>query len=458
MNSLKCDNFQWDELLCRIKRKSVIPVIGQGLYRVDIDRENKKDVRLYDYLAQELAHEYGLILPKVANHTFASATLEFLKKKPRQYIELSRFLEDAINKTSLSPLCPLIKLARINSFNIFITTAYDNFLKKLVSRTRQATVKTIAYTDKEKKAQMDINDLFDYQNNPSQILVYHILGHMSENSFPAYTESDIMETLLKLKTDREEQNKNRFFWKLQSSFLLFLGCGFDDWLSRFFIRIMSNQEFQFSAGKQFIEFVGDNFFNQKDPFHELPMFLKDHYIEVFHCNHDLEFTDRLFDKIQDRAPDDIVEPGDLITAFISFEGSDRPVAEKLVSYLKADGIDIWLDERKLYPGSEIDKTIIHTIDRVPVFIPLISENSRQVQGEDGKLKYHLREWERACGNMVSQQKKPTIIPVIIDNSNWIYDQFARFAYIKILGGEQVGDYEKLKNRLLKIQQEERNYD
>lgn len=447
MKAFQPDGFQWDELLNRMKWGNVIPVIGQGLYRVETGSQHNKDVRLYDYLADRLSEEYGLQLPIVANHRFAAAALEFLKRKPNRYVELSRFLMEEITHTRLIPASPLMKLAGIKSFEMFITTAYDDFLTVSLRKHRRAKVSKIAYGGVEKRSRLDINDLFDYRNNPRQILVYHILGHIKENSFPAYTESDIMESMLELKKDMESQHQNRLFWKLQSSCLLFLGCGFDDWLSRFFIRIMSNQEFQFSRGKQFVEFVGDDFSNRKDPFNELPMFLKEHHIQVFHCNGGSDFVDLLYDKVRKEAPEEIIMPGESGPVFISFHGADRETARKLAAFLKEDGIETWLDERRITPGDKIDETITRAIDNAAVFIPLISRHSMQVQREDGQLAYHVREWERAYGNTFSGENNISIVPVNIDNTAWQYEKFKGLAYIDIPGGDRCGDYGKLLKRL-----------
>ncbi len=114
---------------------------------------------------------------------------------------------------------------------------------------------------------------------------------------------------------------------------------------------------------------------------------------------------------------------------------------------------MWLDERKLEPGDEVDENIIKAIDKCPAFIPLISGNSQRGQGDNGKLRYHRREWERAYTNMKSgdKVKKPTIIPVKIDDSDWIYEDFKEFNVISIPGGFRTGDYEKLKDKLINVQ-------
>ena len=52
------DHFNWDELLERIERRNIIPVIGRCLYLVE--REGKGEVLLYHYLADKLAEEMGI--------------------------------------------------------------------------------------------------------------------------------------------------------------------------------------------------------------------------------------------------------------------------------------------------------------------------------------------------------------------------------------------------------------
>ena len=108
----------------------------------------------------------------------------------------------------------------------------------------------------------------------------------------------------------------------------------------------------------------------------------------------------------------MISPADLPPAFISFEGTDREVAKRLAAHLQKDGINVWLDERELHPGAEIDETIIHAIDHASAFIPLLSQNARKIQADGVKLKYHIREWERAYANMISGHKPVKIIPIL----------------------------------------------
>lgn len=139
------------------------------------------------------------------------------------------------------------------------------------------------------------------------------------------------------------------------------------------------------------------------------------------------------------------------TTFISFDGANRSAAVRLASNLRADGIDVWLDEEEFEPGDNVDDTIIKAINKCAVFIPLISRETRNIQSDKGKLKYHCREWEWAYANMKAGHNPRTIIPVKIDGSDWMYDKFESIYFISVKGGNRVEGYEELKEKLLKLQ-------
>jgi len=144
------------------------------------------------------------------------------------------------------------------------------------------------------------------------------------------------------------------------------------------------------------------------------------------------------------------------TAFISFHGADREAARRLVSALRADGIDVWLDERELKVG-EHNNTVRKAIDKCTVFIPLISRNSEQFLTKDKNVQYHILEWEQASSANIKSGKAPMIIPVKIDDTGWTYNKFGDFYHLNIPGGDITGDYEKLKIELLKLQKANRNW-
>jgi hypothetical protein len=105
METGRCERMNWDELLERIDGHNIIPVLGQGLYRVST-RENHRGALLYDYLAEKLAHESGFSLDPAMNHKFSKAALHFLGKNNPDYSalkKLRRFLLDRLKEIKFSP-------------------------------------------------------------------------------------------------------------------------------------------------------------------------------------------------------------------------------------------------------------------------------------------------------------------------------------------------------------------
>jgi hypothetical protein len=453
------ENFRWNSLIGRIKRKKVIPVIGQGLYRVETQSGGKKDFLLYDYLSERILESCGATLQTEENHKFAKACFEFLKNNRNDYLELSDFLKETLEGIQLVQDNSLRKLARIKGFNVFINTTYDKFLENTITTTRNITTTVRYYSISDKESGLVDDDLLSSINNLQCTLVYHILGTITNEDCiePSYTERDILETIVEFQKDMvNSKNQNALFQKLKSSSLLFLGCGYDDWLFRFFIRTVTNQPYESLKKDQTCNFVEDNFLNNKrDPFRELPRFLNNYETEVFYSSAGTDFVDMLFKEVEENYPDGIISSSEVIAplkspviAFISFEGNDRLLARKLAKNLGKDGIGVWLDEREFKGGDDVDKKILNAIDQCPAFIPLISKNSQQIQTDDGKLKYHIQEWQHAYSNKING--KADIIPVIIDDTKWKYDKFKTIYHLQVEGGNRVGDYKKLRDQLKEI--------
>lgn len=446
-------DFNWKVLLNRIKHKNVIPVIGQGLYRVDIELEGKKNYLLYDYLAERIAAECGANIHTDENHKFAKACFEFLKKKKGDdaYLDLSDFLEKLLGGVRLIPGSSLWKLARIKKLGIFINTAYDNLLESAINKVRRAKTEIRSYTVEEKYLDFLDKQLFDAIDKFKCTLVYQIFGNFG-NSKPAFAEKDILETIVEFSKDMKENTEKNFFQKLGSKSLLFIGCGYDDWLFRFFIRILSNQPYEFfGKNSDFKIFASDDFCNsKKDPFFDLLRFLREHKVVDCYPGKGEDFVHLLFEKLNkdNDNGDEIIQPTDFPEIFISFEGKDRKAAQRLTDNLKEDGMGVWLDEHEFKGGDNVDDKIIKAINKYPVFMPLVSRNSQQLLTDEGKLKYHIREWEQAFTKSVEEKMK--IIPVIIDDTNWVYDKFSGIFHYNIPSGDRLEDYEKLKDQLIKL--------
>lgn len=57
MTAGSIDHFDWEALLDEITDNNVIPILGQKIYRVNVEPEFKKDLFLYEYLTDTLANK-----------------------------------------------------------------------------------------------------------------------------------------------------------------------------------------------------------------------------------------------------------------------------------------------------------------------------------------------------------------------------------------------------------------
>jgi len=447
MNANPCSDFNWSELFDHIDRKNVVPVIGDALYWVHTP--DVGDVPLYPYLAKKIVQEMRLA-PLQPDETFYQVVFRYLEQNPNNYMAVNKFVMRQLGAIFPVPDGPMWELARIKNFSIFINTTYDNYLEQTLKSVRSHSVETIHYTIHDKWSRAPEPSLFKMLKEGQCSLIFNVYGSAGRSMAPAYTEKDILETIVTFQKDMETDRQNIFFQTLEKSSLLFMGCGYDDWLFRFFIRTMSNKPYSTQKGPASRQFVGDDF--QAFNCGGLMRFLKAHASEVYYSSGNREFVDRLFQQTQEKQPADIIQEDDFPgPAFISFHGKDRTAVECLAGRLLEDGIKVWYDQWDLSPGAEVDAKIAKAISARPVFIPIVSNAAKQLQSDEGRsIKYHIREWEWALGSKQKGQNPMHIIPVIIDSTDWMYDSFLKYAYIKIPGGKRTGDYEKLRKSLREI--------
>lgn len=457
MNALIDNSENWNELLERIDSGEVIPVIGPGLYYID-SAEHPEGELLYDFLAKKLTEKEELTIPDGVNHKFARAAFLFLKKNESDNFmatkRLKQFLIDTLENVRLSKDNPLLKLSRITPFNIFINTTYDIFFPQILQATRRHKCKYLNYTLNDKKLHLLDDELFDAIDADNCTLVYNIYGNLRERINSAFTEGDILETIVSFMNDMENDSSgNCLFTRLKNHSVLFMGCGYDDWLFRFFIRTISNKPFSLTNfDSRVLKFVGDAIDKDNTTYHNLSDFLIKYNSKLIYSPNGKSFVDTLFKKFEKQFPKKILPVSEFPeTAFISFNGENRETVFQLADRLKADGINVWVD-KIIEPGDEIDNVIINAMIRCTVFIPIISKEAEKLlEGE--KIKYHYQEWQwlklynKTDGNITKM-----IIPVIIDDTTWMHEDFKKLAYINLFAGKDE-QYDKLKNRLLELRQQ-----
>ncbi len=208
-----CERMNWDVLLERLEDGNIIPVLGQGLYRV-CTPGYPAGILLYDSLAEKLAQACGFALDPAVNHKFSKAALHFLGKNNPDYSllkKLRRFLSDRLKEVKLSrdPRDPLGKLARIKPFQVFINTTYDDFFLDTLACTRSYSTRALSFTRSAKKLDLLDDRFFDEVENSRCTLVYNIYGNLRERIDPAYTEKDILETIVSFRDQVGTNPDNR---------------------------------------------------------------------------------------------------------------------------------------------------------------------------------------------------------------------------------------------------------
>ena len=237
------DSF-WDELLAYIEAHSVIPIVGPELVVVE------NDGRLEPYhqlLARELATRLKV------GELGEGATLDhvvgaYLAKPGSRRQSVYRELGDIAAKLTVKIPEPLLQLASIRDLNLFASFCTDNLLAQAINAVRfggRAETRELAFNPSE------AGDLPDGSRDVP--VVYGLFGRLSVLPKYVIAEEDELEWVTALQIP--EKRPERLFDELGHNHLLFLGCGFPDWLARFILRTAKNSKL--SAERGFSEYLID---------------------------------------------------------------------------------------------------------------------------------------------------------------------------------------------------------
>ncbi len=227
----------WNDLLLSIEKGKVIPVLGPDLLMVQIDGV---ELTLYSWLAQQLAAMNKVVpfdLPPsfglndvVARHVKQGGDRNAL------YAQITHCLSDP----RLVPNVPaLYGLATILPLSLFVTLSFDSLLAQAITKVRAIPPQQYAY------APNDIGDLPVARQVLKQAertaIVFHLFGIASSPPDFVICDDDKLEFVRALQ--EKSLQPIHLFSELRTKHLLILGCGFADWLGRFFLRTTRGTEF-----------------------------------------------------------------------------------------------------------------------------------------------------------------------------------------------------------------------
>lgn len=433
----------WEFLLMYIRERRVVPVVGPELL-VGKDTSGAP-APLYRLVAEQLADQLEVDPSKLSAerslYDLAAAYLQGGNDPEMFYVGLYKLFNGLSNNIPE----PLMNLAKITDFRLFLTTTCDGMLEKALRIARPNTpIVSLVY------GPSDVQDLPADINLSTQTVVYHLLGRSSPVPDFVITEEDLLEFLYAMQ-DTTRRPK-RLFDELKKHHLIMMGTGFSNWLARFFIRMTKGD--RLSSARRKKEFVVDN---SVDGDKDLVLFLRrfSRETEILGESDPADFANELYRRYaesatapaepQAAAPTDQMVPN---SVFISYASQDRPFADALAKALAAANVAVWFDRSELKGGDAYDLKIRRNIESCSLFIPLISAST--VDRDKG---YFRQEWKWAdnCADQVAEGV-PFIIPTALDDtpadeSSKVPARFLKIHWERLPGGQVTPEFVANINRL-----------
>jgi len=412
----------WEDLLAYVESGPVIPVVGPELLTVEVAG---KTVPLYRRIADRLLAKYG-ITGSVAEEslrphhelTDAVAVLATAGRRIRDlYRPVHDILEEEIARNPEPPRA-LAQLAEISHFRLFATTTPDDLLAQALNAVRYGgaphTDEIIYAPNLPNERRRDLPELM----TSSYSAVFYLFGRAEVSPFYAIHEEDALEFPYML---QQGNGPERVFAQMRSRHLLFIGCNFAEWLSRFFIR-MSSAERLFSDQRSKREFLVGHDDEREEPF---TLFLRRFSRDTRWLGTGAtDFVDELHRRWKLRNPTAVPALTTAITGampsvastpttgtiFLSYAREDSAAALVLKTAVHELGGDVaWLDKAEITAGDVWENVTRGAIQRCSVFLAVISAaTERRTEG------YFRLEWADAVDRARRIQGRKFIIPVVVD--------------------------------------------
>lgn len=412
----------WKDLLLYIKAGRVIPVVGPELVTVLLDGA---EVPLSHWLARRLAQEHGLPLAGLPDGFDLNQLVQRHFRRKTERNKLCTQIDELLAEAQLAPDCPLLALAEISGLDLFVSLTFDGLLAAAIARARPgAAPLQVAYAH---NAESTAGDLPAPRKDLGRPLVFNLLGRASPVPDFALCEDDLLEFVRALQ-DKQRQPK-KLLDALKESHLLILGCGYGDWLARFFLRTLRDVEFwQFRNSSDYL--VGGAAGSDPDLRRFLHDFSEESVAVDMQAGRFLQELARRWRLDQEKAaaavpsgsaqsappfPAGPSASGEDGKVFVSFASEDFAAAQSLAAGLAAAGLDVWFEREQLGPGADLPTRIELGIQRCAVFVPVISARSLN---PDIQESWYWREWNAADYRARGFAPDAAfIVPVVVDGTS-----------------------------------------
>lgn len=442
------DDLFWDGLLLQIEEQRIIPIIGPDLLVVQTQQGS---MPLYRWAATRLADVLRVeIEDKGRGYSLNDVVYRHLGRYGDIgdiYIGLAKIMREAEFPVPES----LKQLAGITDFNLYVTTTFDSLLAQALGAVRPGVLpEVMAYSPGK------VPDLPGTKESLARPTVYQLFGKVAPSGGYAVSDEDFLEFVCRLQSPNHYPE--RLFDELERNHLLILGCGFADWLDRFFLRTAKRRKL--SDPREVREVVADlHTSNDKN----LVLFLE-HFsrkTHIFRGGGPQEFIAELWRRWHARqsqpgSKDAMAIDGSSIAPelqmppsaiFISYNRQDLKAVTQLYAGLKAGGLPVWFDKSEMHPGDDFGRVIQRNIESCKLFIPVISSNT-ETKGEG----WFRKEWRLATERQEKKaEDEPFILPVVIDGvvepGVRVPALFSKLHWTRLPGGQVAPEFVEALTRL-----------
>ncbi len=414
------EDYFWERLLQAIESGRVVPIVGREALLV----QTPAGPRGFDHLiATQLAASLRVdtaVLPDPFDlNDVVCGAANFRGTAPAE--SMSRIVAICQSSTFEPPEC-LRLLARIPSFQLFVSLTFDTLLEQAILQERGRMPAVAAYPSSTDHADFD-QALVDAHGS----MVFQLLGRSSPLRRFAVTEGQMLEGLHGVMSS--DNRPRRLIDRLRDSHLLMIGSGLPDWPSRFLLRMARPGPLWIDRDTD--EILADSALDGLPRF--LHRFSPEH--SLTHRSTALEFARELERRWFERHPrpgnrlpggeqvmsrgvpsgDDFDEAPAAMeggAVFVSYAREDRAAAFRLADRLAEANVDVWVD-RRLEPGDAFRRVIERNIVNCSAFVAVLSGTT-----QDTSPRWYRREWSIACKQNEAYFGTGSnfIFPVIVDDS------------------------------------------
>jgi hypothetical protein len=403
----------WNRLIDKIGDGTVVPIIGSRLL---LGAEGQPSIQAQ--VAARLMADCGVEIgdePLAPFRELNDAVSRLKSSVPLQ--DLYDYVHDAINAVTggegFAVPAPVRQLAEIAGFRLLVTVTPDDLLARCL-RTRTALTEIVHSPNLPSSDGIDLPK--DWKSRPGETFLLYLFGKSRSAPMFAIHDEDVLEYAHSLIA--HESRVTTFLEELQQRNLLFIGCNFPEWLSRFLLRATNRKRLSENSNRAWL-------IEPLQPQESLTLFLRSYstQTEVLAQTPPAEFVAQLHQYWMkshggaaaetgagDRPAEGTVARGAMF--FISYSRStDRLRAESIYRALVQQGVtegEVWFDRKTIEPGDDYFRTILDGIRGCRYFVPLVSQAA-----DSREAAFVFREW-RAATDLLNEMNREFVVPVIVD--------------------------------------------